>query len=297
VFSITSRTQHYQTWCLASSDGKTQLDVVPERGGIVTRWVVQGHEILYLDTERFTHPELSVRGGIPILFPICGNLPSNTYQWEGQSYTLSQHGFARNLAWTVTGQKVTQHYAELTVAIASSDETRAVYPFDFEVAFTYRLEPNHLTIEQSYTNQSDRVMPFSTGVHPYFQVQDKDTLSFNLPAQAFQPKDDPNIYPFTGGFDFQQPEIDIAFKPLHGQSATVKDGDRQLCLTMEWDEHYSTLVFWTVQGQPYYCLEPWSAPRNALNTGEHLTHLPPEESISMKIRMGVTLLDSRVNPE
>jgi len=27
-----------------------------------------------MDTERFKDPTLSVQGGIPLLFPICGNL-------------------------------------------------------------------------------------------------------------------------------------------------------------------------------------------------------------------------------
>ena len=39
------------------------------------------------------------------------------------------------------------------------------------------------------------------------------------------------------------------------------------------------IVFWTVKGKPFYCLEPWTAGRNALNTGERLLSLAPGDSL------------------
>ena len=33
----------------------------------------------------------------PVLFPIVGRLPQDTYTYLGQSYQLPQHGFARGL--------------------------------------------------------------------------------------------------------------------------------------------------------------------------------------------------------
>ena len=57
-------------------DGRGDLlRIVPERGGLVTGWRSGGREILYFDAVRFADPKASVRGGIPILFPICGGLP------------------------------------------------------------------------------------------------------------------------------------------------------------------------------------------------------------------------------
>jgi len=62
--SYTVEQRQYQTYILG--DRNSKIEIVPERGGIVTSWVVADQEIFYMDTERFTHPELSVRGGIPI---------------------------------------------------------------------------------------------------------------------------------------------------------------------------------------------------------------------------------------
>ncbi|MGQ9871484.1 aldose epimerase family protein [Leptodesmis sp.] len=139
---------------------------MPERGGIITRWQVQGQDILYLDAARFADPTLTVRGGVPILFPICGNLPDNQYHWQGQTYHLKQHGFARDLPWTVVDQS-TEQQASLTLELVSTEQTRSLYPFDFQLLFTYCLQGDRLTLHQRYTNCSAAPMPFSAGFHPY----------------------------------------------------------------------------------------------------------------------------------
>lgn len=264
---------------------QSRLEVVPERGGIITSWQVQNQEILYLDEERFANPQLSVRGGIPILFPICGNLPDNTYTLNDKQYTLKQHGFARDLPWKSTQDQVTPEKAALTLVLSSNEQTRAVYPFDFQLAFTYQIQGNTLEINQEFTNLSTERMPFSTGFHPYFLTVDKTQLKFEIPSQEYQDQITKEIHSFNGDFDFNRDEIDVAFKQLSAKSATVTDNARKLKLTLEYDDTYSTLVFWTVKGKDYYCLEPWSGPRNAINTGQHLTVLEPQASHTATVRL------------
>ncbi|MGH7998354.1 MAG: aldose epimerase [Brasilonema sp.] len=264
---------------------QSRLEVLPERGGIIISWRVQDQEILYLDEERFANPQLSIRGGIPILFPICGNLLNDTYTLNDKQYTLKQHGFARDLPWELTEDQVTPEKAHLTLVLSSNEQTRTVYPFDFKVAFTYQIQGNTLEISQKYTNLSTERMPFSTGFHPYFLTVDKNQLQFEIPSQEYQDKTTKEIHSFDGDFDYNCDEIDVAFKQLSGHSATVTDNARRLKLTLEYDDTYSTLVFWTVKGKDYYCLEPWSAARNALNTGEHLTVLEPEACHTATVRL------------
>ncbi len=288
MFAIALEQQQYKTYILTDQLAQSRLEVVPERGGLITRWNLKGREILYLDAERFAHPEMSVRGGIPILFPICGNLPDNTYTHKGKSYQLKQHGFARDLPWEVT-DRITQDQVAITLVLNSNDQTRAVYPFDFQLAFTYQLQGNSLEIYQRYINRSPETMPFSTGLHPYFEVADKQQLSFDIPATQYRDHlQDQAIRPFSGKFDFEQEEIDLAFKPVSDHCATVTDSDRQLKLRLDYDSNYSTVVFWTVKGKDYYCLEPWTAPRNALNTGEDLIRLPSGASLETFVRLSVS---------
>lgn len=274
--------QQYKTYVL--SDGNSQVAVVPERGGIVTSWQIQGQEIFYLDTDRFQDPALSVRGGIPLLFPICGNLPENTYSLNGQTYQLQQHGFARNLPWQATAQSIADG-ASLTVTLKSDATTKVGYPFDFELNFIYTLRGNQLELRYRHTNLSDRPMPFSTGIHPYFAATDKTQLTVNLPSQEYQIKGHPDPQTFAGQFDFAQDEIDFAFGNLTGQTATVTDRSRNLKLTVTYDNSYSTLVFWAVKGKDFYCLEPWSGPRNAINTGEHILTAAPGATVETIITL------------
>lgn len=289
MFAISRQQQQYTTYILSDASSQSQLEVVPERGGIITGWQVQGQEILYLDAERFANPSLSVRGGIPILFPLCGNLPDNTYTYKGQQYSLKQHGFARDLPWEVTEQ-ITQDRVSLTLVLNSDRQTRAVYPFDFSLAFTYQIQGNVLEIRQRCTNLSSEPMPFSIGLHPYFFTLDKNQLQFDIPAGEYQDQRTGEIQLFKGNFDFDRDEIDVAFKQLGRQSASAIDNSRRLQLTLEYDDSYSTLVFWTVKGKDFYCLEPWSAPRNAFNTGEHLIRLAANTSWEALVRLSATFL-------
>ena len=276
----------YTTYILTDPIAQTRLEVVPERGGIITRWQVRGQDLLYLDGDRFADPSLSVRGGIPILFPICGNLPNNTYTHQGKNYTLKQHGFARDLPWTVSDSPPSDG---ITLTLTSNNQTYAVYPFDFELTFTYRLQGNALLIQQRYVNRSPEPMPFSTGLHPYFAVSDaaseKNQLQFDIPATQVTNQIDQIQHPFSGQFDFGQTEIDAAFRPVARQEASVTHSGHRL--TLSYDAIYATLVFWTIKGKDYYCLEPWSAPRNAMNTGEDLTLLQPGAMAETWVKLAI----------
>jgi galactose mutarotase-like enzyme len=289
MFAIAVKQEQYRTYILSDQTSLARLEIVPERGGIVTRWAIQGQEILYLDQERFQDPTLSVRGGIPILFPICGNLPNNQYTHNQKSYTLPQHGFAREMPWQVIDQN-TDSGASLTLRLTSNSATKKVYPFDFEVDFIYQLQGDHLSITQRYTNLSSEKMPFSTGLHPYFWVKDKSQLSFDIPANILQDHRTLEIKPFNGTFDLSQPEIDAAFKQISRQSASFSDRQRNLTLNLEYSDLYGTLVFWTLQDKDYICLEPWTAPRNALNTGEGLIHLDPQQTIETVVTIRANFL-------
>ncbi len=289
MFAIAVEQGQYKTYTLTDRASQSVLEVVPERGGIVTRWRLQERDILYLDQPRFADPTLSVRGGIPILFPICGNLPDNTYTYNGQPYTLKQHGFARDMPWEVVDQ-ATQDQVSLTLQLTSNDQTRAIYPFDFQLTFTYTLDGNTLNAHQHYTNQSDVSLPFSVGFHPYFPITDKTQLVFDLPSDRLLDQRTHIVRAFDGTFDVEQDEIDVAFRGLARQSASVVDRAQGLRLTLTQSDAFSMMVFWTVKGKDFYCLEPWTAGRNAINTGDRLIHLAPGASMETSFSLRADFL-------
>src|SRR6202048_2773180 len=71
-------------------------------------------------------------GRAPLLVPIVGALPNSTAVIDGKTCSMRQHGFARNKKLTVVGASL----SECTFRLASDDETRRQYPFDFVLEVT-----------------------------------------------------------------------------------------------------------------------------------------------------------------
>jgi galactose mutarotase-like enzyme len=226
--------------------------------------------MLYMDWERFKDTSLSVRGGIPILFPICGNLPDNRYDWEGQSYSLKQHGFARDLPWTV----IEQFGHTVSLQLSDSPQTQAVYPFPFVATLTYRLDETALEVSFKLQNPGDRPLPFCFGLHPYFLLFDKAHAAVEIPCSRYQDQKTGQWFSFQGELEWTQPELDLAFRELRANSASVTDRQRRLRLQLDFDPAFGTFVFWTLLDKNFVCLEPWTAPRNALTSGDGLLLLP-----------------------
>lgn len=272
---------------LISPSGRDSLHLVPERGALVTHWRVAGRDILYFDAERFRDPSLSVRGGIPLLFPICGNLPGDRYDWEGGSYPLKQHGFARDRAWTVVEQAADR----MTLALADDDASRVGYPFAFGLSYEVQLGEGHLDLRFRLENRDDRPLPFSLGIHPYFTVRDKFALRLNIPAERWQDQKSGAWESFDGRFDWDRPEIDAAFRELRRPEVTLIDAAAGHCLRLRFDPAFGTFVAWTLAGKDYLCLEPWTGPRNAIASGDGLLRLAPGETRELAIALAVDTLE------
>ena len=72
----------------------------------------------------------------PLLFPVVGAYRDGISRYRGQTYRMSQHGFARDMDFMVTEQSKT----EIWFCLTDSDETWEKYPFAFSLEAGYRLE-------------------------------------------------------------------------------------------------------------------------------------------------------------
>ena len=102
----------------------------------------------------------------PVLFPIVGKLKKNQTIINGRTYEMSQHGFARDLEF----EPITKLDNFHSYVLRSNKNTKAKYPFDFELYITYRLDGNKLTTIYKVINKSDTIMPFGIGGHPAFKI-------------------------------------------------------------------------------------------------------------------------------
>lgn len=159
-------------WRFTDPASGDSLTVAPERGGLVTGWCCGGAEILYFDAERFADPAKSVRGGIPVLFPICGNLPGDVLTLPQGTFPLAQHGFARDLPWSIAPLA---DGSGVALRLEDGPQSRPHFPFAFALELELQLHPSALAITARITNRGEAgtaALPFSLGLHPYIAVAD-----------------------------------------------------------------------------------------------------------------------------
>jgi galactose mutarotase-like enzyme len=150
--------------------------------GITATIVEQGAELVSLidaeGTELLWQAGPEWRRHSPVLFPIVGRLKGDQLRHRGQSYPMTQHGFARDKRFTWAEQGP----SSCTLVLTDDAETRAHYPFGFRLAISYRLGDRQLEVSYEITNPGEEVLPASIGAHPAFNWP----LLPGLPKEAYR---------------------------------------------------------------------------------------------------------------
>jgi galactose mutarotase-like enzyme len=258
--------------------------LAPSRGGILARLRVAGREVLYLDQATFEDRGANVRGGCPVLFPSPGKLTGDAFARGDVHGAMKQHGFARTLPWELVGES-SVGAASATLRLASNDVTRAQYPWDFTAEYTYSLRDRALGIEMLFTNHSSTPMPFGAGFHPYFAVPDADRVRARIPTPATRAFDNTVKREIDfHGFDFSLPEVDLHLVD-HGSSGASLSVEGGLSVKLRGSPELSRWVIWSLRGRDFICLEPWTCPGDALNTGAGLLELAPGETRALRLEI------------
>jgi galactose mutarotase-like enzyme len=230
-------------------DGETFVELAPSRGGLVTAFVVEGTPVLYLDEATLFDETKSVRGGVPLLFPIAGKPPGGS--------KLKQHGFARNLPWRVTSAVADDATARVECELSSNPDTLALWPFPFAASLAVSLFDRRMLLEFSFSNTGPQPMPLHFGIHPYFVVGEKALVHVEgAEGRAFDNVS--RVERDVAQLDFAAGEVDLHFTPFDRTGTTLTRGDGKR-VTLSWTEQFGTLVVWTLPGKPFVCVEPWTA--------------------------------------
>ena len=243
------------------------VSISPSRGGMVTRFSVGDVPVLYLDEGTLRDPTKNVRGGIPILFPIAGKLPGDRYEVDGRAFTMKQHGFARNLPWTVVDES-TADGASVTLGLEASAATLEQYPFEFALRFTYRLRQGALSLEQRFENRGATPMPAHPGLHPYFYVPDGTKADARVDTDATRARDNRTGLegPVTLPIALAGQEVDL-FLLDHKPRSTTLHRPGLPAVHIGFGDDQAVLVVWTLPGRDFVCVEPWRAPPGGLSDG------------------------------
>lgn len=270
-FEVRETEDPIEKLCLVDNVSRARAWVAPPRGGMVTRFTVGDEAVLFLDEKTLRDFSKSVRGGVPLLMPAAGRLSGDKYTVSGRSIEMKQHGFARNLPWKVLSVD-TRDGATVKLGVRDTTVSRESFPFGFEFEAEYALREKSLEITlgarctEVGKNPGAEAMPIHVGVHPYFfvpcEVKAKSTVESDATRGWNNVTHEETL--FTALPSFGEGEIDLHLRDHHPKR-TILHRPGLANITLAWSDNLTTLVLWTLPGREFICVEPWSAPANALN--------------------------------
>jgi galactose mutarotase-like enzyme len=237
----------------------------------------------------------------PNLFPIVGSLLDHEYTYQGETYSLSHHGFARNKNFELLHQS--EH--SVCLVLQHDEETLHSYPFKFTFLITYTLEANNLSQTFRVINDDDRTLPVSFGGHPGFNASPINDFEIIFSEKEFIKSNQ------LSGPYINENEIDIIqtdrismdktifnndaliFQGLNSKEVSLQKKNSTYAVKMNIDE-FPYLGIWAKPGAPYVCLEPWQGLADYLDHNKNIEHkkgivlLPFGEEIEKIFRMTFT---------
>lgn len=217
----------------------------------------------------------------PVLFPIVGKLKDDQYTVGGETYHLSQHGFARDLEFTVAVQTENQ----VTFALKANEETLEKYPFRFLLEIQYVLEGNKLEVGYRVKNEGDDKMYFAIGAHPGFNVPLTDGNDFSDYVIEITPQKGRKQIPVSKEvlLKLQEAKVNEATeislsRELFAEGVLIFEttGETQVSLSSKKENHkvtfeYSDMPYLGIWSPypaeaPFVCIEPWCGVADTVDT-------------------------------
>ena len=240
----------------------------------------------------------------PIMFPICSSVFEKKYTYRGKEYEMGLHGFAQ--ACTFEANQISD--TEISFTLHSCEETKKIYPFDFEFKVTYKLDANKLTVKADIKNTGDNTLHAAFGAHPGFNVPLDGKSAFESYYLEFS---DPSVpekiilspeCAVTGETEPLMLEDKKILRLRHDlfspdgifmsgmpKQVTLRSETDTRSVTVKYDD-MSYLGIWQEYGNdtPFICIEPWCAPptndgktREDIETKKGLFAIPTGNSKSV----------------
>lgn len=272
-------------------DPETDVDRVsgPDMDLLVRR---KGAEVVGLTWKRPDHDPTGLiwRNGIldppddgfwprhaPVLFPVVGGLHDNRSRTSDgiDVHFPGLHGLARHANFALSGASGGEHSFLLVYRLEASDETRALFPWNFTLTIVYTLRERELEQNVTVLNADDRPMPFQLGWHPGFPAPfgqgQKADCHLRLPQGRITRRlVDENCRltgeteDLDGGGDFPFTEEGLDGTYLFDLSDI--EPEQRVVELMDPDESlgvrvglagYPHLGLWSDARAPFVCIEPW----------------------------------------
>lgn len=207
----------------------------------------------------------------PVLFPLVGNVSGKQYRTKGKIYDMGQHGFARDMEFTLESQTDN----EIWFVLRSNEETLAKYPYEFVLKLGYRLDGAKVEVLWHVENPSEEELPFAIGGHPAFYcpvtsgVKQSDCyIQFDVAGplkcstiDGYLVGDRVDTYELEDGMlriDEHLFDNDaLIIEKQNIKKVSLCDPKKQTFLTIELDAPLFGIWRPADPGAPFVCIEPW----------------------------------------
>ncbi|HPW52976.1 MAG TPA: aldose 1-epimerase family protein [Erysipelotrichaceae bacterium] len=231
-----------------------ELEVI-EEGGEIQSLLFDGREVMWQGSENHW------KGKNPTLFPLVGNTYSKSYQIDGKTYAMKNHGLIRysNLVCV----KHTED--EIVMELKDNEETLSKYPFRFTYQIKYSLDKNIVKVDYFIRNDGQRDMPFTFGLHPgfnvrnfadsYLQYEKKETVKHIVFSEGPVYERDVTLDIWPLSYDEIMKYQTIIYKGVESKYVRLVQKDYTVKMNFE---GYPYFALWTSDDKaPFICLEPW----------------------------------------
>jgi len=241
--------------------------------------------------------------GLPLLAPWANRLGARRYEIDGVAVDttdldlptdgrgLAIHGtMTAQPGWEVVARE--ERSLEARFDYGARPDLLAAFPFPHELRIAASVDPGGLTMTTTVVATGDRVVPVAFGYHPYLRLPGvaRSEVRLRLPDRRHLDLDDRQLPVGTGHAEAPE-ELPIAARTF--DDLYVLGEDRELAVTgggrrvsVELGDGYPYAQVFAPPDADVVCLEPMTAPVNALVAGGYAV-APPGEPFAATFRIAV----------
>jgi aldose 1-epimerase len=241
--------------------------------------------------------------GLPLLAPWANRLGTRRYEVDGEVVDLAGlalhtdpqglpiHGtMSAQPGWDVVA--VDGRSLAARFDFGAHPRLLASFPFPHELRIDVAVDATTLSVATTLTPTSGRAVPVAFGYHPYLSLSGtrRRDVRLRLPARRHLELDERQLPTGAGHAEDAEDEplgartFDELYQLADDRELALEGGGRRLTLAL--GDGYRYAQVFTPPGADTFCLEPMTAPVNALVDGGYAL-VPPGASFTARFELRV----------